>query len=107
MVYGILRNVERPQPRSHAFIDAEYQETETSRTHEYHSLKPDQVLLIKHFILEDVPAAGVRTRAVDVPAPVAGHVRRRDDRNGVVGIADNPGGNAVARIHYLGPIDVE
>src|SRR3546814_14306886 len=62
MVDGILRNVERPQRRSHAFIDGEYQETETPRTDEYHSLKPDQVLLIKDFILEDVPAAGVRTR---------------------------------------------
>src|SRR3546814_1332282 len=58
MVDGILRNVERPQRRSHAFIDGEYQETETPRTDEYHSLKPDQVLLIKDFILEDVPAAG-------------------------------------------------
>src|SRR3546814_16094034 len=45
MVDGILRNVERPQRRSHAFIDGEYQETETPRTDEYHSLKPDQVLL--------------------------------------------------------------
>src|SRR3546814_9969283 len=77
MVDGILRNVERPQRRSHAFIDGEYQETETPRTDEYHSLKPDQVLLIKDFILEDVPAAGVRTRVVDVPAPVAGYVSRR------------------------------
>src|SRR3546814_181053 len=107
MVDGILRNVERPQRRSHAFIDGEYQETETPRTDEYHSLKPDQVLLIKDFILEDVPAAGVRTRVVDVPAPVAGYVSRRDDRNGVVEIADNPGGNVVARIRHLGPIDVE
>src|SRR3546814_2486320 len=81
MVDGILRNVERPQRRSHAFIDGEYQETETPRTDEDHSLKPDQVLLIKDFILEDVPAAGVRTRVVDVPAPVAGYVSRRDDRN--------------------------
>src|SRR3546814_4258886 len=30
-----------------------------------------------------------------------------DDRNGVVEIADNPGGNVVARIRHLGPIDVE
>src|SRR3546814_14297092 len=36
MVDGILRNVERPQRRSHAFIDGEYQETETPRTDEYH-----------------------------------------------------------------------
>src|SRR3546814_1538707 len=34
MVDGILRNVERPQRRSHAFIDGEYQETETPRTDE-------------------------------------------------------------------------
>src|SRR3546814_13378833 len=84
---------------------SDLQETETPRTDEYHSLKPDQVLLIKDFILEDVPAAGVRTRVVDVPAPVAGYVSRRDDRNGVVEIADNPGGNVVARIRHLGPID--
>src|SRR3546814_14363936 len=86
---------------------SDLQETETPRTDEYHSLKSDQVLLIKDFILEDVPAAGVCTRVVDVPAPVAGYVSRRDDRNGVVEIADNPGGNVVARIRHLGQIDVE
>src|SRR3546814_17633453 len=46
MVEGTLRNVERPQRRYHAFIDGGYQETETPRTDEYHSLKPDQELQI-------------------------------------------------------------
>src|SRR3546814_4174199 len=86
---------------------SDLKETEKPLTDEYTSREPDQVLLIKDFILEDVPAAGVRTRVVDVPAPVAGYVSRRDDRNGVVEIADNPGGNVVACIRHLGPIDVE
>lgn len=107
MVDGALRNVERPERRSHAFIDGKYQEVEMLRTDEYRSLKPHQVLLIKDFILEDVLEGGQRTRSVDVPAPTAGHVSRRDDGNGVVEITDKPGGDVIARIRHLSPIAVK
>lgn len=108
MVDGALRGVERPERRSHAFIDGAFQEVETRRTDEYGSLKPDQVLLIKDFILEDKPdSKSPVTRAVDVPSPVAGYISRRDDSNGLVEISDQKGGEVVARIRHLGPIAVD
>lgn len=108
MVEGGLRGVERPERRSHAFIDGAFQEVEMRRTDEYRSLKPDQVLLIKDFILEGQPdSRSAATRAVDVPSPVAGYISRRDDRNGLVEISDRKGGEIIARIRHLGPIAVD
>ncbi|SDY95518.1 Putative peptidoglycan binding domain-containing protein [Lysobacter sp. yr284] len=108
MVDGGLRGVERPERRSHAFIDGAFQEVEMLRTDEYRSLKPDQVLLIKDFILEDRPdSSSTATRAVDVPSPVAGYVSRRDDRNGLVEISDRKDGEVIARVRHLGPIAVD
>lgn len=56
------------------------------RTDEYRSLEPDQVLLIKDFILDDTSKRN--SREVDAPAPAAGYISRRDDKNGLVEIAD-------------------
>lgn len=50
---GIIKDAERPKSRSHAFIGGKFQEVKMHRTDEYGSLKPDQVLLIKDFILDD------------------------------------------------------
>lgn len=107
MVDGVLRDVEVPEKRSHAFLGGNFQEVETLRTDEYRALKKDQVLLIKDLILEDEPAPGhARTRVVDVPAPIAGYVSRRDDRNGLVEITDSPNGDVIARVRHLQPISV-
>ena len=104
---GELRNVERPSRRSHAFIGGELQEVEMLRTDEYMALKPDQVLLVKDFILEDSPLpSAARTREVDVPAPVAGHIGRRDDQQGLVEIYDKPDGDVIARVRHVDPIAV-
>src|SRR3546814_19644820 len=67
MVDGILRNVDRTQRRSHAFIDGEYQGAATPRTEESPSMKPDQILLIKNFIHDIINAAGRRQRVGGVP----------------------------------------
>ena len=77
------------------------------RTDEYDVLKPDQVLLIKDFILEDVIPGRVSTRAVDVPAPFSGVISLRDDKNGLVEIKDGVDGEIVARVRHLHPIDVK
>jgi hypothetical protein len=107
MIDGEIVGVEKPANRSHAYIDGEFQEIEMRRTDEYQALKQDQVLLIKDFILEDeVIPDGQRTRAVDVPAPVAGYVSRRDDKNALVEISDKPGGDIIARVRHMGPIAV-
>lgn len=107
MSEGELRNVERPSRRSHAFIGGELQEVEMLRTDEYMALKPDQILLVKDFILEDSPLPGAaRTREVDVPAPVAGHIGRRDDQQGLVEIYDKPDGDVIARVRHMDPVAV-
>ena len=69
LIDGRTEKVERPVRRAHAWIAGDFQEVEMRRTDEYGVLKPDQVLLIKDFILEDVIPGRVSTRAVDVPAP--------------------------------------
>ncbi|MDH5834828.1 XVIPCD domain-containing protein [Luteimonas kalidii] len=98
---GRIIEVERPSRRSHAFIGGAYQEVETARTDEYRTLKPDQVLLIKDFILEQNGR-----RALDVPAPISGVVGRVDAPNGMVEVLDREGGDVVARVRHLNPIAV-
>ena len=56
------------------------------RSDEYGALKPDQVLWIKDFILEDVVPGRATTRTVYVPAPFAGVISRCDDKNGLIEI---------------------
>lgn len=75
------------------------------RTDEYGVLKPDQVLLIKDFILEDTQAK--HPRNVDVPAPISGYVGRVDVKNGVVDIYDKQGGDVIARMRHIEPIAVK
>lgn len=109
LVDGVIVNTQnpigRPRARSHAFIGGEFQEIESHATDEYGSLKPNQVLLIKDFILDDV--ARMDSRSVDVPSPVSGYVGRVDRANGLVEIYDRKEGDVVARIRHLGPISVE
>ena len=77
------------------------------RTDEYMALKPDQVLLVKDFILEDSPLpSAARTREVDVPAPVAGYIGRRHDQQGLVEIYDKPDGDVISRVRHMDPIAV-
>ncbi|TYT25542.1 peptidoglycan-binding protein [Luteimonas viscosa] len=101
MADGEILGVERPATRSHAFIGGAYQEVETARTDEYGTLKQDQVLLIKDFILERDGR-----RQLDVPSPIAGHVGRVDRANGLVELLDRRGGEVVARVRHLNPIAV-
>lgn len=97
----------RPPTRSHAFFGGEYQEVMETRVDKYGSLKPDQVLLIKDFILDDSAPQGRASREVDVPAPITGYVGRVEVKNGVVDIYDRKDGDVIARIRHLGPIAVK
>src|SRR5690606_41230303 len=86
--------------RSDASVAGKVQESETRRTDEYGALGPDQVLLIKDFIIETrrTGEAGW-TRQLDVPAPVSGTVSRRDDRSGPVEISSDVGAVVVRMRH--------
>lgn len=105
IVDGVPRDAENARSRSYGLVGGVFQEVQVLETdRKYRSLAPDQVLLIKDFILDDPTARD--SRSVDVPAPVAGIVGRVDAPNGVVDIVA-PGDRAlVARIRHLGPIAV-
>lgn len=102
---GVIAGAENPARRSYAYIGGQFQEVEMRRTDEYGSLRPDQVLLVKDFILEDPQSE--HPRNVDVPSPTPGHVGRVDARNGVVEIHDRQGGDVIARIRHLNPVSVQ
>ena len=72
---GVLPvNAENTTTRSYAIVGGEFQEVLDGRVDKYRSLHPDQILLIKDFILDDTTVAD--TRRVDVPSPVAGVIGR-------------------------------
>lgn len=111
---GQIRGVEDLLPtyrggdRSYAYIDGEYQEVIDRSTDRYGSLKPDQVLVVKDFILEDPsPARGTNERAVGVPSPTDGYVSRVVASGGMVEIMDRQGGEVIARIRHMNPIAVQ
>ena len=109
MVEGSIIGTEDQKPsyrggdRSYAFIGGEFQEVIDQSTDKYGSLKSDQVLLVKDFILEDPsPPTGTRARAVGVPAPTAGYVSLVRDSGGMVEILDGKDGDVVARVpHWI------
>lgn len=107
---GVPVDVEDARARSYGVIGGEIQELETRRTNGNGAglLGPDQVLLIKDFMLEDsrLPA-GPQSRSVDVPAPVAGIIGTVNVRQGLVDILDGDGGEVIARIRHMDPIHVE
>ncbi|MEN1956642.1 peptidoglycan-binding domain-containing protein [Luteimonas changyuni] len=105
LVEGLPKSAENITTRAYAVVGGEFQEVMVERVDKYRGLEPDQVLLIKDFILDDMTAAN--TRRVDVPAPMAGVIGRVDAPNGVVDICDPAGGRLLARIRHLGPIAVE
>ncbi|MBJ6985020.1 peptidoglycan-binding domain-containing protein [Luteimonas sp. MC1750] len=102
---GVPRGAENVLTRSYAVVGGEFQEVLDRRVDKYRSLQPDQVLLIKDFILDDMSARD--TRRVDVPSPLAGVIGRVDAANGVVDIHETADGPPVARIRHLGPIAVQ
>jgi Putative peptidoglycan binding domain len=108
---GVILGVEDLQPnyrrgdRSYAYIGSEYQEIIDSQVDAYRTLKPDQVLLVKDFILEDPqPARGVGNREVDVPSPVAGYISLVRAGGGMVEIMDHEGGDVIARVRHMSGI---
>ena len=102
---GIPVNAENAIRRSYGVVGGEFQELQTVRTDwSYHTLAPDQVLIIKDFILDDMSAAN--TRRVEVPSPSAGVVGRVDTRNGVVDILEPASERLIVRVRHLGPIAV-
>lgn len=105
LVDGLPDGAENISARSYAVIGGEFQEVQALRTdRKYRSLEPDQILLIKDFILDDLTARD--TRRVDVPSPIAGVIGRVDPPNGVVDIHETADGPVVARLRHLGPIEV-
>ena len=105
LVDGLPRSAENTATRSYAVLGGEFQEVLDRRVDKYRSLEPDQVLLVKDFILDDMSARD--TRRVDVPSPLAGVIGRVDARNGVVDVHETVDGPLVARIRHLGPIAVK
>ena len=108
LVGGVVIRGENHVTRNYGIVGGEVQEFEAARTDEYHALRPDQVLLVKDFILEDSRIASDQrgVRQVDVPAPMGGYIGRVDARNGVVDILDGRDGKVVARARHLDPIVV-
>ena len=111
VVDGVPVNVENPRTRSYGVIGGELQELETRRTDggTASALRVDQVLLTKDFMLEDsrIAPGGAGVRSVDVPAPLAGYIARVDaNMLGAVDIYDRKGGELIARILHLDPINV-
>ena len=104
LVDGLPVNAENTVTRSYAVVGGEFQEVLDRRVDKYRSLEPDQVLLIKDFILDDMTAP--KPRQVDVPSPVAGVIGRVDLPNGVVDVHETADGPLVARIRHLGPVAV-
>jgi len=94
--------------RSYAFIGGEFQEIIDTKVDKYSSLKPDQVLLVKDFILEDpTPSRGVKPRAIGVPSPTAGYVSLVRHGGGMVEIKDNKDGDVIVRVRHLDPVAVK
>lgn len=109
VVGGIVIDAEKPHSRSHGVLAGEIEELETRQTDVRASaIGPDQVLLIKDFILEDsrIPPFGKGARDVDVPAPFAGYVGRVIPGQGLVDILDQKDGQLLARVRHLKPIAV-
>jgi hypothetical protein len=103
-VEDLLPNYRRGD-RSYAYIGGEYQEIINNQVDAYRTLKPDQVLLVKDFILEDPqPARGVGNREVDVPSPVAGYISLVRAGGGMVEIMDHEGGDVIARVRHMSGI---
>jgi len=114
MLDGRIRGVEDQKPnyrggdRSYAYIDGEFQEVIDRSTDRYGSLKQDQVLLVKDFILEDpAPAQDGSARSIGVPSPATGYVSRVVASGGMVEIMDRKGGDVIARVRHLNPISVQ
>ena len=105
LVEGIPRQAENTATRSYAVIGGEFQEVLDARVDKYRTLDPDQILVIKDFILDDTAVRD--SRRVDVPSPLAGVIGRVDAANGVVDVHETLDGPLVARIRHLGPIAVE
>ena len=110
VVSGVPVQVEDATTRSYGVIGGEIQEIETRRTDggPASALQEDQVLLTKDFMLEDsrIVAGDRGVRDVDVPSPFAGYVNRIDSRLGAVDIYDRQGGQLVARVLHMDPINV-
>src|SRR3546814_1153761 len=53
MQEGSILRAENPARRSHAYIGSDFEEVINSRVDRYDTLRADQVLLVKDFILED------------------------------------------------------
>lgn len=107
---GVPVGVENARRRSYGVIGGEIQELETRRTDggRASALGEDQVLLTKDFMLEDsrIPVGGRGVRDVDVPSPFAGYVGRVSPAMGTVDIYDRAGGQLMARILHLDPVNV-
>lgn len=105
---GVILDRQRPGRRSHAYISGDFEEIIDSRVDRYDTLQPDQVLLVKDFILEDpAPPEGTSARAVDVPSPTAGYVSVVRAGGGFVEIMDRENGTVVARLRHMSDISVQ
>lgn len=108
MQEGSILRAENSARRSHAYISGDFEEVIDGRVDRYDTLRPDQVLLVKDFILEDPePPRNTSARAVDIPAPTSGYVSSVRPNAGFVEITDREGGMVIARLRHMSNIAVE
>src|SRR3546814_15069941 len=108
MQEGSILRAENPARRSHAYVGGDFEEVINGRVDRYDTLRPDQVLLVKDFILEDPePPRNTSARAVDIPSPASGYVNSVRPYAGFVEIMDHEGGTVIARLRHMSNITVE
>lgn len=108
MQESLILRAENPARRSHAYISGDFEEVINGRVDRYDTLQPDQVLLVKDFILEDPePPRGTSARAVDIPSPASGYVNSVRANAGFVEIMDREDGTVIARLRHMSNITVE
>src|SRR3546814_16615861 len=103
MQEGSILRAENPARRSHAYVGGDFEDVINGRVDRYDTLRPDQVLLVKDFILEDpAPPRNTSARAVDIPSPASGYVTCVRPYAGLVEYMDTEGGQLLAHLQQHG-----
>src|SRR3546814_7027653 len=93
MQEGSILRAENPARRSHAYVGGDFEEVINGRVDRYDTLRPDQVLLVKDFILEDPePPRNPSAREIAIPSPGSGDDNRGRTSAGFVEIMGPKGG---------------
>src|SRR3546814_12508197 len=102
MQEGLILRAENPARRSHAYLSGDFEEVINGRVDRYDTIQPDQVPLVKDFILEDPEHRhGTSARALDIHSQYSGslHMFRQNAR--FVGSMKGETGNKMHRQRQL------